>query len=392
MQSFDVIIVGGGLMGLSLAARLKSTDLSVAILDRAAIAKTFDSSTTDNRVFAITRQSEQFFQRIGVWDAICDKRVSPYSRMQVWDSEGSGQIEFDARDLAQANLGYIIENSVLQSTLYDLVKTADNITLFEQASAECILVEEAAATLPLEDQTLEAKLIVAADGANSWVREQLQIPIHSWDYEQHAIVASVVTEKVHEKVARQRFMPKGPLAFLPLLDSNTSSIVWSTEVGHAKQLMSLDTAEFKSALADAFDYQLGEICSISQRFSFPLRMRHAKQYTAHRVALVGDAAHTIHPLAGQGANLGIADVSALADCLIASHAAGKDLGSHHRLRRFERARKGENWLLVAGMESFKQGFGKQIPWLRWARNAGLNAVDQFVPLKRKLMRKAMGIT
>lgn len=391
MQSFDVIIVGGGLMGLSLAARLAETELTIALVDRAAIVKQFDPSAFDNRVFAITRQSENFFRDLGVWDDIEAKRLSPYRQMQVWDAQGNGHIEFDARDVAQANLGHIIENSVLQSSLSEQIAKRRNTHLFEQAEPKKIEQAPDHIELHLSETVLSGKVLLAADGANSWVRDHLAMPIHSWDYAQFGIVATVVTEQPHNATARQRFMPNGPLAFLPLSEPNTCSIVWSTETEHAKSLMALDDAAFQSALTEAFDHTLGAVTQVSQRFSFPLKMRHAKQYVGHRVALVGDAAHTIHPLAGQGANLGLSDVMALADCISSTHRAGKDIGARHRLRRYERARKGENWLLVAGMESFKQGFGKQHPWLKWARNTSLNAVDRFSPIKRRLMRRAMGI-
>lgn len=388
-QQYDVLIIGAGLMGLSMAASLQSLPIRIGLIDSRPVEPTFTGEQYDLRVFAITPTSQQFLQEIGVWDAITALRVSPYREMEVWDSEGPGRIHFHCQEVGEPQLGHIIENSVLQTALFTKIQAAENIEIVAPAELTKIHSHENGVTIETAagiDYT--AALVVGADGANSWVREHSGISMTSWNYEHHAIVATVITEKAHQKTARQRFMPKGPLAFLPLLDAHTSSIVWSTKPDHAEQLMALADEDFMLALAAGFDQHLGNITAISQRISFPLRMRHAKSYIKPHIALVGDAAHTIHPLAGQGANLGLADVAALAEVISSAVKQKRPIGAHHILRKYERSRRGENLKMIAGMEGFKHLFANENAWLKKTRSAGLNFVNRFTPIKRLFMESA----
>jgi 2-polyprenylphenol 6-hydroxylase len=329
---------------------------------------------------------------LGVWPDISHLRISPYTHMHVWDSEGDGAITFSAAQTDLPQLGHIIENNVLCYTLAERLQTQENVTLYWQQPLQTLSSSDTEVTLQTTTgETFVSRCLIGADGALSKVREQNAMPIREWDYQHQAIVATVQTALAHEKTAYQRFMPKGPLALLPLADPHLCSIVWSTETEHAQTLLALSDAEFNAEITQAFDHHLSDITVQSERWSFPLRMRHANNYCKDRIVLIGDAAHTIHPLAGQGANLGLADAEALAEALLAAHARERDIGSQATLRRYERSRKGANWQMVAGMEALKQLFATTQPLVKIARNKGLTWVDQSDFVKQLFMHKAAGL-
>ena len=287
--------------------------------------------------------------------------------------------------------GHIIENRVIQDALLERLRGLDQVQWVCPGRLQGVDVDAECVTVTLEDgQRLFAGLLVGADGRNSAVRDHAGIHAQVSDYGQQALVAVVATERPHAETAWQRFLPTGPLAFLPLFDGRCS-IVWSATSAEAQRLLQLEDAAFCAALGEAFGFRLGKVLDCGERVLFPLLRQSAQHYVRPRIALVGDAAHVIHPLAGQGVNLGLKDARELADTLLAASAQGRDVGAFGVLRRYERARKGDNLLMMRLMDAFKQLFGTPAAPLRWARNAGLNLVDAVPALKNQIMRSAMGL-
>ena len=395
MQTVDVVIVGGGMVGLGLAAALKNSALSVAIVE-GQLPETALGEAPDNRVSALSLASQRILQSVGAWDGIAGRRLQAYDRMAVWEQDSFGHIDFDAASLRQSALGHIVENRVIQLALLDAILDGDggvsNIQLLSPARAQSLQVSEAGAILLLDDgRALSARLVVAADGAHSWVRRQADIPLTSWDYGHHALVATVRTSDPHDGVARQIFTPDGPLAFLPLWQPDLCSIVWSIPAARAEALCACDEEQFNRQLTAAFDGRLG-LCKVEgARGAIPLTARYARDFARERLVLVGDAAHTIHPLAGQGVNLGLLDAAALAEQLLKSQRAGADIGLLANLRGYERWRKSEAARMLAAMEGLKRLFGGSNPLKKLVRGVGLRAVDVLTPLKQGMIRAAMGL-
>ena len=382
----DLIIVGGGIAGGILASLMAQNGFNVAIVE----ARISEPSKPDPRVFAITRASEMIFRRAGIWAKLAQQPLGHFREMHVWDANGAGSIHFDSKALSEPTLGYIIENQRIQNALREKLGQFTHLTWYCPANVESLNLRQNNAELLLDSgKRLTAKLIVGADGASSRIRQLAGISNHTHDYHQTAVVCSVKTQSAHHDIARQRFLSTGPLAFLPLADPHTCSIVWSTTTGQARVLLNCDEQEFNFQLEQAFDSTLGAVLETTQRFSFPLSRAHSSNYVAHRLALIGDAAHRVHPLAGQGANLGILDAATLAEVL---NRTERDIGYFSTLRKYERWRKGENLAVIMAMDVFKYLFGSTIPPLQWSRNAGLNLTDSLTPVKRLIMRRAMGLT
>lgn len=392
IQRYDIVIVGGGMVGCALACALAESPLKIALVEGRKAETDWPEDGYDIRVSAITRASQCLFEKLGVWESMCGMRVSPYGEMFVWDATGRGSIHFDCAEIGEPNLGHIIENRVITRALTRQVEQVNNIDLLCPATPKRLLLSPDTAQLELEDGTiLESDLLVGSDGANSWVRQQAGIQVDTRTYNQQAVVTTVKTEQYHQDTAWQRFLPTGPLAFLPLTDGY-SSIVWSTTPEQANELLELDEQAFRKALADAFEHKLGEITEVGPRAAFPLKGQHARQYVKPHLALVGDAAHTIHPLAGQGVNLGFADIMQLAEVIHVATREGKAIGSFKTLRRYERARRGDNLLMLESMGAFKNLFSNDSPALSQLRNIGLNVTDKLTPAKHLFMRQAMGLS
>jgi 2-octaprenylphenol hydroxylase len=388
-QTYDVAIVGGGMVGLATAIGLANADLNVVVIDAGTIQAV--SGEPKLRVSAINKASQQLLQNLGAWQYLDDNRVSPYQKMSVWDKDGLGKIEFDAHSISETHLGSIIENDAISYALAKRASEISNLTHLEGQRLERIAFGEREAWLTLANgDNISAAVVVAADGANSWVRQQCSIPLTFWDYGHHAIVATVRTELAHDATARQAFLPGGPLAMLPLYDDHLCSIVWSVSPDQAKQLLALDEVEFSKALTAALDGRLGLCQVISERQSFPLRMRYARHFARHRLVLAGDAAHTIHPLAGQGVNLGFLDAASIIDTFTQLHEQGKDLGEYSHLRALERWRKAEAMEMIATMEGFKRLFAGSNPLKKAVRDIGLTLVDNVAGLKTVFIKQAMG--
>ncbi|CAD7526926.1 TPA: FAD-dependent 2-octaprenylphenol hydroxylase [Aeromonas hydrophila] len=391
MQNVDVVIVGGGMVGLGLAAALKGSALKVAVIE-GQLPEPALNEAPDNRVSALSLASQRILQQVGAWRGIEARRLQPYVQMEVWEQDSFGRIAFDAASLRQPELGHIVENRVIQLALLEAILDGDNIQLLSPARASSLQSGEAGSLLLLEDgRALSAKLVVAADGAHSWVRRQADIPLTSWDYGHHALVATVRCAEPHEAVARQIFTPEGPLAFLPLWQPDLCSIVWSVPAARVEALCQCDEEQFNRQLTTAFDGRLG-LCKVAGgRSAIPLTARYARDFARERLVLVGDAAHTIHPLAGQGVNLGLLDAAALAEQILRNQAAGKDIGRLANLRGYERWRKSEAASMLAAMEGLKRLFAGANPLKKLVRGAGLCAFDLLTPLKQSVIRAAMGL-
>jgi len=390
-DQFDVLIVGAGMVGATLACSLARTALRVGVLEAHPPQTGWDNHIFDLRVSAITAASQQIFTGLGVWQAMVAQRVSPFREMHVWDAAGDGIIHFDSAEIGEDRLGYVVENRVIQKALLDRMTTLENVEFICPARLASMDINAESAILQLEDgRSITARLVVGADGGNSQVRQLAGIGTRGWSYEQKAIVATVKTSLPHCETAWQRFLSQGPLAFLPL-NNGGCSIVWSTSPAHADELLDMDEQEFMSELTRAFDAKLGQVVECGQRAAFPLRLQHVDTYIKDRLALIGDAAHTIHPLAGQGVNLGLLDAAALSEVLGNACDKHLDIGALHVLRRYERWRKGDNLVVMAVMDGFKRLFGSSLEPLRKIRNVGLNITDAVTPLKNQIMLHAMGL-
>ena len=393
----DLLIVGAGMVGSALALALKNSGLEILLLDGSPLSvKTFDKqSGFEPRVSALSSASQRILERLGAWEGIVARRASPYAHMHVWDGSGTGQVHFSAASVHAEVLGHIVENRVVQDALLARLHDTD-LGLLGNARLEQMRRSGDEWLLTLADgRTLRAPLVIAADGANSAVRRLTGCATREWDYQHHAIVTSVRSSQPHRLTAWQRFTDHGPLAFLPLErdgQHDWCSIVWSVTPEEAKRLMALNEEAFCRELERAFEGRLGQVLSVDTRLCVPLRQRHAKRYVAEGLALIGDAAHTIHPLAGQGVNLGFLDAAVLAEVLQHAVQRGERLADVQVLSRYERRRMPHNLALMAAMEGFERLFQADPLPLRWLRNTGLKWVNQLPEAKAMFVREALGLS
>jgi len=391
----DVLIAGGGLNGPALALALASAGVSVTLVD-AAPARQRATDTFDGRAYALAIASQKLLATLGVWKGLADT-AQPMMEVKASDGhagEGASPffLHFDARELDQAPVGYMLEDRFLYRAFLDAMEANPAITLIHDTQVSDQLVEPGAITATLSDgRTLRSKLLVGADGRRSAVAERAGITREGWGYGQTALVAAIEHELPHNGVAHQFFMPSGPLAILPL-KGNRSSIVWSEKDETAQSIAALDDADFLAVLRPRFGDFLGDIKLAGPRFSYPLNLTLATSYAAPRVALVGDAAHGVHPIAGQGLNLGLRDVAALAEVLVEAMRRGEDIGALDVLERYQGWRRFDSTALALGMDSVNKLFSNDNPLLRAGRDIGMGLVQALPALRQGFMRQAAGLS
>lgn len=391
MQSYDIIIAGGGMVGLAVACGLQGSGLRIAVLEQSSAPRFSADDPVSVRVSAINRASERLLDRLAVWQDIQQMRCSRYQGMQVWEKDSFGRIEFNDQITGGTGLGHIIENHVIHSALWNKASSLGQISLFPEATIQQVAFGDNETFISLADGSMmTARLLVAADGANSWLRGKADIPLTFWDYKHHALVANIRTEHPHQNICRQVFHNDGILAFLPMEDPSLCSIVWSVAPHRASELLAMDEQTFCQQLAVTLDMQLG-LCTLeNERHTFPLMARYARQFASHRLVLVGDAAHTVHPLAGQGANLGFMDAAELIGQLSRLQREAKDIGQHLYLRRYERARKLSAAAMLTSMQGFQDLFAGGKPVKKLVRNIGLTLADNLPGIKPELIKQALG--
>lgn len=391
IQSFDVTIVGGGMVGLALALALKESNLRVAVIERYDIEERI-RSTPDFLVSALSRSSEIFLKNINVWSRINHTCLSKYTEVYAWEKDSFASILFESKTLHQPNLGNIVENRVLQKALIEEVREqGEGITLLMKP-LRSLTVGKHEAWLAIDGYgIITTKLLVGADGARSWVRRKGNIPLTRWGYGHSALVTKVITEIPHRNIARQIFTPDGPLAFLPMAGNSLCSIVWSTEPTRAKVLFGMSDTQFDKALTAEFDGALGMVRVQNARQIFPLEMCYARDFVRQRVVLIGDAAHTIHPLAGQGVNLGFLDAASLAEQILSLWKSKKDIGSQKHLRYYERWRKSEATKMIIAMQFLKVIFEGSSPVKKFIRRVGMELVQSLPGPREEIMKRALGV-
>lgn len=388
--ALDAAVVGGGMAGAAAALALARAGFAVALLEARQPPAWDVRDDVDLRVVSLAPSSMALFSELGVWTSIRAARCSSFAHMQVWDAQSGATLRFDAAADGRAELGCIVENRLVQSVLWAALPAA-GVRVCCPAKVERLHPGAERIELELADgHRLAARVVVAADGGASPLRELAGIDTGGRDYAQRAIVAHVATERPHQATAWQRFLPGGPLALLPLADGR-SSIVWSLPEAEAQHVLALDDQDFMGALGAASDFRLGRITATTPRAAFPLRLGLAKSYQAPRMVLLGDAAHAVHPLAGQGVNLGLRDVAELRDCLLAAWQAGRDLGAPHVLRRYARRRRSADTLDAVGFDGLARVYSWTAPPLVAARGLGMHLIERLAPVKRQLSRHAAGL-
>ncbi len=403
-RDFDIVIIGAGIVGTTMAAlllaRKQSSAGRVAIVAerlQAAAVIAGDGAARgppdwDLRVFALSRASQRLLQVCGIWQTLPRERVFAYERMCVWDAggmpQGPGSLTFDCAEIGEPNLGFIVDGRALQERCLEAARAAGAVLI--EAAVEAVALGEADARVRLRDgRDLSGKLLIAADGAASKTRDMLGFDCAGHAYHQDALVAHVRTAKPHQRTAWQRFLPTGPLAFLPLPDGR-SSIVWSVLRAEANRLRALDAAAFAAALREASGGVLGEVELTTPVAGFPLDLKYAIDYAKPRAVLLGDAAHAVHPLAGQGLNLGFLDCACLAEVLCAADDSNL-LGDYRLLRRYERWRKSENLLAATAFDGLERLFSLSNPGMARLRRSGLDAIGKLPQVRRRLARRALGL-
>lgn len=388
-QKFDVLIVGGGMVGAAVACCLGGSGLNVAIIE-AQMPEAFSvDQPHDLRVSALSIASRNILDAVGAWQGITSRRFCPFKRMRVWESVGD--TTFNSDDVKAPELGYIVENRITQLALLDRLADFSNVTLLMPQTIAKIAYDGRSSEVTLADgQILQAQLLVAADGGQSRVRQAVGLGVTSWDYNQHALVLYVETGYPQQDITWQRFVPSGPQAFLPLT-GHYGSIVWYQSPDEVRRLQALHHDQLKDELLAAFPDCLGHINRVLGVASFPLKRQHAQSYVKQGVALVGDAAHMINPLAGQGVNIGLLDAAALAEVLIDAHARGKNIADVAVLKRYESMRRNENLKMMTVMDVFYQSFSNNILPVKFIRNLGLGLAQRITPVRNKVMKAAMGL-
>lgn len=384
----DAVIVGGGVVGAACALSLAALDLEVALVEGRE-PQPWAANAPDLRVYAFAADNAALLADFGVWEAILSARAQPYRRMQVWDAAGGGALAFDADSLGRAQLGWIVENNLLVERLWAALPAA-GVRVHCPARLESFEQDDTGARLRLDDGIrLDTRLAIAADGAASTLRTLAGMTIDSHDYRQGGVVGFIETGQSHQDIAWQRFLSTGPLAVLPFTEGR-SSIVWTLPEQDAARVVALEEDAFDRELTAAFGAQLGPMRVVSPRVAFPLRRQHAKSYVAGRVLLIGDAAHVVHPLAGQGVNLGLRDVAALSDAIAQAQSRRVDWDTPHRLQRWSRQRRSENAAAAYAFEGINRLFSNNEMHATLMRGPLLGLAGRLPGLADALWRRASG--
>ncbi len=391
---YDICIVGAGVVGLTAAAILSRSDLSIAVVEKqiAGFNNKKPPTANDNydlRVSAINLASMQIFEHLGIAQSMLDQRASAYECMQVWDANSDARIEFDAAEIDQNQLGYILENSLMVNTLLSFLNSKSNVVFLAGNAPNELNQAPDHIRLNLDQITLSAKLVIGADGQYSAIRALGQFKTELGSFEQSALVCRIQTEHKHQATAYQCFHESGPIAYLPLADGS-SSIVWSCDTERAETLKQLDDKAFAKEVETAMQNTLGQVEILSKRGAFALTQQHATRYISQRLALIGDAAHRTHPLAGLGANIGLQDAAVLAETILKAHSAHRQYYSDATLRQYERRRKHQNSIILQAMQAFKSGFASRSPTVSALRAFALNRADRIAPVKSIISRLATG--
>lgn len=389
-KKWDLVVVGGGMVGATLALGLGLQGLSVLLLEKQAVNTDWNpESAYQPRVSALTRASEKILRNLGAWQGIEKRRFNPFVAMRVWDEITPGEVGFSAQEMGEPNLGYIVENGIVQVALWEQIEACKNITLLFGQCLQSLRLEDDQAWLTLDGAgEVQTELLVGADGAFSQVRALAGIGLQTHSYEQCAVVGAVKTERSSEDTCWQRYTQNGPFAYLSMGD-NVSSIAWYLPVEKMQWALELSDQAFAEEVSKASDYRLGAVLEVAERNAFPLVRRHAEHYVKPNLALIGDAAHTIHPQAGQGVNLGLLDAAALIETVLEARAQNKPWGRYSVLRKYERWRRGDNALVQRSMEGFDWFFQQDQPLKTWLRKEFLPLANRLTPVKNWLMSQAL---
>ncbi|WP_392565622.1 FAD-dependent oxidoreductase [Utexia brackfieldae] len=391
VRDFDVIIIGAGIVGLATACALGQQSLRVAVIDDK-IAPAEISAHPAIRASAINGSSQHYFEQLGIWQSLLSsQRVLSFEDISVKEANGFARLSAHSHDYHFNNLGHIIENELMVQTLYQKACTYDNVCFFQQKAQHLYSANESASVQLADESILTAQLMVAADGANSWVRQNQQIKLWQYHYRHHALIATVKTAMPHEACARQLFYPDGIIAFLPLWQSDMSCLVWSAKPDEAERLMAQDAQTFNQSLTAATAGWLGDCQLASEKLLYPLTARYTTEFVKHRLILIGDAAHTIHPLAGQGVNLGLRDSALLAQTIQTLFATGKDIGLKPAWQSYQRSRNKDVLMMLAAMQGIESVFDGQFVIKKWLRGAGMNMIDQVPFIKKHVIKYALGL-
>ncbi len=388
-QIFDVVVVGAGMIGAATALGLAQEGWKVALLDHQPPQSYDTQSQPDVRVSAISCASVDLFKQLGAWDAVLQMRSAPYRRLETWEQNDSNLV-FDAQSLGLPELGYMVENRILQLALWQQFEKYPNLTLLCPAVLQSMQWQKVGWLVTLVDgMKMAARLIVGADGARSQVRQMAGIGSRGWQYRQSCMLITVKTEQPQQDMTWQQFFPSGPRAFLPLFDQ-WASLVWYDKPARIRQLQTMSMAQLEQEIFQAFPVRLGKVTPVAAG-SFPLTRHHANRYVREGLVLLGDAAHTINPLAGQGVNLGYRDVNTLLDVLVKARELTEQWDSLEVLKRYQRRRMPDNLMMQAGMDLFYTVFSNELPGLKVARNLALMAAQRASVIKKAVLKYALGL-
>ena len=393
-MKYEAIIVGGGVVGASLALLLGQAGMRICLLDKGSPSRVQQTDLFKGKSASVNLASIEVVKKLGIWEKV-DQYSKEFTNIEGWDSEGSSFITFNAQDISESKLGKVAHNNNILSSIFDLVSKLPNIDILENESVLSINNDTESIEIKTDSGLdLMANLVVGSDGSMSSIRSLSSIPIRTWSYEQTAIVSLLESEIPINKTAYQIFTSTGPIALLPVTaeGENLASLIWSADKVYAEKLLSLRDSEFLEELKLKTEGKLGHFKIREPISSFPLHQLHAKEYFSERTVLVGDSAHTIHPLAGQGLNLGLSDVIDLSERILSLRREGRDIADEQMLKAYSDSREKINLRMTALMEAFKRGFGSKNPWVKLGRNLAFSVANETKFLKKKFIKEAAGIT